>query len=230
MCEIKTQQWDIWRLQDVLRTHPRLRVKPCPEPHGLHIEGEVQFDARPDGAGAIEDTYTVAIFVPANFPQSIPVVRELGGRVPKDYHTNPDGTLCLGSDVRLHLELNDEPTLTGFINRCIIPFLAGCSHLDRTGEELIPGLAHGDDGLRDDYMSLLRVSSFSACVQMMALMSLRKRVANKQPCSCGSGRRVGRCHHLILNTLRERLGRSWWRQEHARWLAKAPRQPGFFAR
>jgi hypothetical protein len=40
---------------------------------------------------------------------------------------------------------------------------------------------------------------------------MKKRQANKLPCPCNSGRRVGQCHHLEINRLRNKLGRSWFR-------------------
>lgn len=210
----------IWRqlgLGEVLDTHPGLRVVPTSDADRVSLRGGLRFDAELAGVGTICDAYEVGVDIPLRFPKLLPGVRELSGRVPRDYHTNPDGTLCLGSPVRLHLALAAEPTLLGFINRCVIPFLAGFSYLAQTGKEWTPGLAHGDDGLLDDYQTLFGVRSAQACVQMMALLGLRKRVANKQACPCGSGRRVGRCHHRVLNPLREQLGRPWWRQEHARW-------------
>ena len=48
--------------------------------------------------------------------------------------------------------------------------------------------------------------------EFVRLTAMRKRHANKQACPCGSGRRLGRCHHRRINTLREQLGRRWfWR-------------------
>jgi len=31
-----------------------------------------------------------------------------------------------------------------------------------------------------------------------------------QPCPCGTGMRLGRCHNRKLNTLRDKLGRRWF--------------------
>jgi hypothetical protein len=209
--------WERTGLQDVLETHPRLRIVPTPYVDALSLKGSLAFDADLAGVGSIRDDYRIAIMVPFRFPLALPSVRELGSRISSDFHTNPDGTLCLGSPVRLHLALADGPTLLGFIERCIVPFLAGYTYLERTGREWTPGLAHGDAGLIDDYMSLLRVRDKKGCVEMMDLMGMKRRIANKLPCPCGSLLRVGRCHHRVLNDLRLRLGRRWWKNEHAKW-------------
>ncbi len=220
MADAVGRVWRQLRLQEVLDTHPGLRVVPSSDTDRVCLRGELRFDAELAGAGTIRDAYEIGIDMPWRFPRLLPAVRELSGRVPRDYHTNLDGTLCLGSPVRLHLALAAEPTLLGFINRCVVPFLAGYSYLAQTGKEWTPGLDHGDDGLLDDYQALFGVQSEPACVRMMALLGRRKRLANKQACPCGSGRRVGRCHHRVLNPLREQLGRPWWRREHARWMLR----------
>jgi hypothetical protein len=40
------------------------------------------------------------------------------------------------------------------------------------------------------------------------LAATKKCRANKQPCPCGSGRRLGRCHSRRVNSLRKRVGRT----------------------
>ena len=218
MADAVGRAWRQMRLEEVLDTHPGLRIVPTTDADRICLRGILCFDAELVGAGTIRDAFPIAMDIPLAFPKLLPTVRELSGRVTRDYHTNPDGTLCLGSPVRLHLALAAETSPLGFINRCVIPFLAGHSYLAQMGKEWTPALAHGDEGLLDDYQALFGVRSAQACVQMMALLGQRKRVANKHECPCSSGRRVGRCHHRVLNSLRSRLGRPWWQREHARWL------------
>jgi SEC-C motif len=56
-------------------------------------------------------------------------------------------------------------------------------------------------------------------MEMVPLTTLKKRVANKHLCPCGSNRRLGKCHNLTVNRLRKQLGRSWFRKEY-RWLTE----------
>jgi hypothetical protein len=58
------------------------------------------------------------------------------------------------------------------------------------------------------------VNNRKAVERMIYLAASEKRKANRHPCPCGSGRRVGKCHNLALNRLRRRLGRSWFRIEY----------------
>ena len=45
------------------------------------------------------------------------------------------------------------------------------------------------------------------------LASMLRRRANKRPCPCGSGRRLGRCHNRKVNALRDRVGRVFLQRE-----------------
>jgi hypothetical protein len=54
---------------------------------------------------------------------------------------------------------------------------------------------------------------------MVRLAGKKKRIANKLPCPCGSGRRLGRCHNLKVNGLRHQLGPKWCRTQY-QWVEK----------
>jgi len=38
-----------------------------------------------------------------------------------DFHVNGDGTLCLGSRIRVMTRLQSEPTVPGLSKNCIVP-------------------------------------------------------------------------------------------------------------
>lgn len=212
----KLQRMMDWGVREAMGVYSGLEIIPQGG-NGLTLRGDLAFDARVAGGHRIVDQYAVGIKVPEGFPQELPCVEELAGRIPNDFHTNPDGTLCLGSPVRLHLKLHSTPTLRGFIEGCLVPYLAGHSHYEQTGDMLFNELDHGAPGLINDYKQLLKVDSKKAVLDLMKLMTVRKRRANKVACPCGSGKRVGRCHHAVLNPLRHRLSRRWWRDEYRRW-------------
>jgi len=204
-----------WQLPELLQTHSGLSLRPCE--NGLTvIAGDIEFTAQYADHEEITDSYQVEIRVPRDFPRSLPTVRELRGRIPKTFHTQPDGTLCLGSPVRLQLEVRRRPTLPSFVTRCLIPYLYGFTYKERHGKLPQGELTHGRKGLIQDYMALFHLASDSACLEMIHLASFKKRVANKKPCFCGSGIRLGRCHNRKVNDARRRLGRTWCSQEYAR--------------
>lgn len=207
------QQYEKWGINDVLRTHPDLSIRPN-SGSGVVIAGDFTFCACFDGH-EILDSYEIQISVPDAFPRELPTAKELGGRIPRNFHTNPDKSLCLGSPIRLRMAIGDHHTVPKFIEKCLVPFLYGYSYMERHGVLPFGELPHGRKGIIDDYKGLFHVDSKDACVKMLGLAAMKKRTANKKPCPCGSGRRVGKCHNRVINRLRKRLGRLFFRAEYA---------------
>jgi len=95
-----------------------------------------------------EDTYRIELRVPAGFPTAVPTVLETGGRILKTYHKLTDGSLCLAAPTELRLKLGPASTLSGFVERFVIPYLFGYSHYAKTGVAPFGELEHGREGLR----------------------------------------------------------------------------------
>ena len=206
-----------WQLDELLRAYPDLRLRPAVG-ETIRLAGWMAFSADADGLERIDDAYEVEIIVPPGFPRDLPLVKETAGRIPNSFHTNDDGSLCLGSPVRQHLELSRSPTLPGFVQLCVIPYLYGFSFREKHGKLPFGELDHGKKGIRNDFAELFGVTNHDAAVRMVQLASMKKRDANKRPCPCASGRRLGKCHNRRVNELRKQLGRTWFREQH-RWLA-----------
>ena len=212
------RQLSLWRVDEVLRRYPCLSITPDADA-ALFLQGRLPFTASACGLETISDAYDIAIAIPESFPRGFPRVQDVGQRIPRSYHRLTDGSFCLGSPARVRLILADAPTLLGFIEKCVIPYLYGYSFFEKHGHPPFGELAHGDPGLIDDYKRILRVSSVDGCAAMLSLIGRKRRVANKHPCPCGSGHRLGCCHHQTANHLRIKLGRGWCRRE-ADWIWK----------
>jgi len=181
------------------------------------VEGSLEFRARYRDPEIISDCYDVRIEIDPDFPHSLPQVWETGDRIPDNYHTNrDDNSLCLGSRLKLLITLAKCPTLLGYVKSCLVAYLYRHSYLERHGREPFGQLDHGEPGVLREYEELFGVKGPEACLEMLRLLGLKKRVANKERCPCGSGRRVGECHHKILNRLREMASPSWFRKEYER--------------
>ena len=178
------------------------------------IQGKFSFRAERDGSAAITDTYNLQIVLPESFPRDLPVVTELDFRIPRngDHHINSDGSLCLGSPLRLLLELSKAPSLTGFSTRCLVPYLYAISHKLKLGGRLPLGeLEHGRPGEVQDYCELFSLQRAGQVKQAMRLLGMKKRLANKQKCPCGCGNRLGRCQfNRKIRRLRKLATRRWF--------------------
>ena len=116
-----------WGIGALLERHPGLRVQP--QTNGsVILAGDFNLHARFKNT-EIRDKYSIEIDVPDGFPIELPRVREVGGRIPEDFHHYPDGRLCLGSPIALRLDLGARPKLPTFVEKCVVPYLFGFSLL-----------------------------------------------------------------------------------------------------
>lgn len=185
------------------------------------VAGRLDFNAEMAGKARISDSYEIEIRIPEAFPRKIPLVFETRGRIPLHYHHLQDGSLCLGSETRLRFMLSGGLSIVAFVERCVIPYLYRYSHLKAYGEAPFSDLAHGVDGIKEDLRLLIGLGADSNVLAFVRLLGMRKRLANKERCPCGSGGRVGRCHNRSLNMLRSRLSRQWFRVVQQQLLSDA---------
>lgn len=186
---------------------------------GLNLEGELHFAADPPPetkAGRITDSYQLRIQLPPEFPKAVPRVWEAGGKIPRraQFHINSDATICLGAPLELLLRITATPTIMGFTDSCVIPYLYAASHKLQVGGDFIFGeYAHGSLGIIESYVRLLELSSVEQVQSALKYLTMKKRVANKLPCACECGLRQGRCiFNAKLNRIRSLVPRSLIRQ------------------
>lgn len=214
MPESTRDRYELLQVEAVLQRYAGLRIVPT-RADELRLAGVLAFHVTgPDGE-TIEDQYDVDVRVSPRFPTAIPLVRETGGRIDEEYHKLEGGSLCLGAPTAIRLKLKESPTLLTFVERILIPYLYGYSHYGRHGTMPYGELDHGT-GIRD-----FIADTFGACgsvhpEEFLRLAGLQKRRANKHPCPCGIGLRLGRCHYHRVNNFRNRWGRLWCRDEYVR--------------
>lgn len=204
-------------LREFLRNYPKMAIRPSLGEH-LRLKGCFEFVAHHAKEGEIRDSFALEIIVPSAFPKAPPNVTETGGRIPRigEFHVNQtDWTLCLGSPLSLLLKLSKQPTLDGFAENCLVPYLFAISRKLKTGGPLPFGeLAHGQDGILNDYVHLFGLNHTQKVFYVLELLGTKKRRANKLPCPCGCRSRLGRCKfNLRLREFRKLAPRSWFKKE-----------------
>ena len=205
MKETTSERFRRSEIAELLTRYNGLRLLPATT-MTTRIAGTLTFRAQGRNYQAIEDSYEVRIEVPHRFPECMALAWETGGSIPAKYHKLDNAALCLGSRVRLHLQTAGSPSVLRFVERCLTPYLYGYSHYFKTGKMPFGELAHGELGSLQDLASLLGMEMEPA-IPYCILATMKRRRANKQPCPCGTGRRLGRCHNRRVNILRERVGR-----------------------
>ena len=201
-------------LQAFLKDYPHMTINPGTGAT-LVIEGKFHFSAQQKGKPEITDRYDLRIGVPQDFPRDLPCVTELEKKIPHNerFHVNSDATLCLGSPLRLLRKLSQQPTLPGFASHCLVPYLYAVSYKLRFGGELLfSELAHGTPGEIQDYLDLFSLKTPEQVRRVLRVLGMKKCRANKEPCPCDCGRRLGRCrfNRKILQ-FRKLASRPWFR-------------------
>lgn len=209
------QKWDHLQLQQFLSSHPKLRLREFTE-DSVSIEGEYDIHAQMTGYQAIHETYELLIVFPRGYPRSIPTVIEQSKLIPRnsDYHTYEDGSFCLGSDIKIKLILHDTPCIADFFAKVIDPFLYAVTYKIQHNLYPFGDLDHGEKGLIDDYEDLFNVKDKKSVLIVLQALGKRKRVANKLPCPCGCGGRIGKCDYRFSLHRWRRLAKRRWFREH----------------
>lgn len=212
-------QQELHGIREFLKDYPGMSRGPSRGSETV-LKGVFSFSAKPREGKEITDSYELEIVIPSLFPRAIPKVTEKRRKIPRDgkHHVNPDGTLCLGSPLRLLRKIAEKPTLVGFSEKCLVPYLYAISNkLQNGGEFAFSELAHGNQGIIDDYLDMFKLKTRAQVIQTLKLLGMKRRIANKAPCPCGCGLRLGKCPlHLKLKQYRNMAPRSWFREHVAK--------------
>jgi len=208
-------KWNEIKLQTFLSLHPKMRLVEYGEGQVI-VEGEYYLNAQMDGYEIIQDTYKLRIIFSNRYPRSLPKVIELDNRIPRDseYHTYEDGSFCLGSEIKLKSILFEHPSITDFVEKILNPFLYAISYKMQYSLCPFGELDHGEEGLVDDYKQFFYVSDKASVLHVLRALGKRKRIANKLPCPCGCGNRIGLCDYRFNLQRWRRLERLRWFRNH----------------
>lgn len=203
------------QLEDFLSRNPSLRISNF-ESNIIELEGGYYLDAQMEGFEHICDDFELRIRFSRRYPSELPKVFETAGKIPRnaDHHVNGDGSLCLGSDIKLKSILIKDHRVCAFGSQILDPFLYSLSYKIRHGVFPYGELAHGEDGLIEDYENLFGVNGKSAVLGVISALGARKRVANKMRCPCGCHQRLGRCDFRFHIAQWRDLGRRRWFRQH----------------
>lgn len=229
MVQVVSKTTTIPGLDDFLREQPFMSLRPS-RGEFLFIEGDFHFIAESAGLPRLEGSYNLCISVPPNFPKDLPTVTEIGGKIPRAglHHVNRnDGTLCLGSPMRLMAKLQEEPTLQGFSKNCIVPYLYAMTATLQYDRRFPFGeLPHGTPGELADYQTLLNLNSKTEVPHAINCILKKKRIANKLRCPCECGRRLGVCHfNQTIKSFRRLIPKRWLKAKFHQLLSELSRLP-----
>lgn len=167
------------------------------------VLGMLPFEASADGLETIRESFEIELTIPHGFPDTLPRVKEIGGRIVPDYdHRNPGGTLCLAVPVEQRRVFFEQPTLLGFVNRLVIPYLYGYCFWNKHGRHPFDEAAHGYEGIMRHYIDTLSLRDDLAALAVICFL-FEHGYRGHHECPCGSGLRVRVCHGPALRALHD---------------------------
>jgi len=172
----------------------------------------------------VVDRFVIELELPRTYPKGVPVLREVGGRIPRtaDRHVEGDGKACIFLPDEYCYKHPNGMDLIDFLRGPVLGFLVGQSLAER-GQPWPQGeRAHGTDGITAFYSELVG-SADSATIQRYLEALTAKQLRGHSSCPCGSGKRLRECHQECLLKLRERIPRSIARGSLERVRSRAPR-------
>lgn len=157
--------------------------------------------------GKTLDEFSIEIELPRYDPDEIPVLREVGGRIPRteDYHVNgPSGDVCLFvPDERWRIYPRGS-TLLDFLNVPVRNYFIGFCLVEMGEPWPFGQREHGVDGIFEYYGELLGTDDRKEIVRYVECLS-RPQLKGHWECPCGSGERIRNCHWNFIGELREKI-------------------------
>jgi len=152
------------------------------------------------GAPVVYETFEIDFTYPNNYPESLPTVFENGGRIKResDNHINCNGSICYGVPAIIAARRPDlKPS--AFISEILHDYFLGYLHFLEFGFWPFGEVGHGYAGAIDYMAELLKCAAKPNKVKALLFLLQLKHRRDRWGCSCGSGKRLGRCCRQALN-------------------------------
>lgn len=157
------------------------------------------------GVDSSHARYAIQILFPQDYPEDVPTVREIGGRITPspERHVNHDGTACLMVP-EAWLALSEDTSFSAFMAGPVRNFFIGQS-LVELGQPWPHGeRSHGKAGVREAFSELFGVNEEPAMHRYLAYLQ-RTIIKGHWSCPCGSGEPLRRCHLEQLRRLQIKI-------------------------
>ena len=167
----------------------------------LHITGET--DECVDLLGVINvhrmvdqfvlnKNYEIQVCIPKQKGQ-LPYVIDVGKAIDTNYpHLYKSGKLCLATDIDMQLSFCKDPSLVKWMRNYVETYFVSYEYYERYGVLPMGERPHGSSGIVQSYMEVFGVGKTQAALIIRFLSN--KAYSGNQPCPCGSGIRMRKCH------------------------------------
>ena len=170
------------------------------------------------GADGVElDRFHISIVLPCRFPNELPIVRELSGRIPRveERHVEVDGTACvLFPDDRWRC-FPPGSTLIDYIRGPLHNFFLSQLYYEEHSSWPFGEWAHGREGVLEYYRWFAGVDDDLAAYRFLFVLA-KRRAKLHWDCPCGSGKKIKICCRSKISEMRSRIGTDVAEQSYER--------------
>lgn len=165
------------------------------------LEGEIDIF---DTLGNYVDSFTIRIIIPKAYPHRLPALFEIAGKLEHvaDRHFNIDESCCVCSLQEADITSQRGITITSFIEKYVVPFLANQLYFENKKEWANGDYAHGVPGIFQYYSEVLKIEDFNEVLQILNIFKVKKFHTNEK-CFCGSEKKLKYCHKNAYNTIKD---------------------------
>lgn len=140
------------------------------------------------------DRFEIRVTIPPEFPDRIPVVRELGGRVPPiaNWHTLDQGALCIlvPEEWLIH---PSSGSIMAFLDGPLRNYLISHALAEKGVKRPMGERSHNETGLLEAYGDMVGSADHRWTIEALKYLTM-DRVKGHWPCRCGSGKSLRKCH------------------------------------
>ena len=173
------------------------------------ISGPLCFSSTPDGLENICEIFNIELHVPNNYTTCLPCIIETDGRIGKDFHhLNDDGTLCLAVPMEARRIFQENPSLLGFIDKLVVPYLYGYCYWYKHGKMPFDEAQHGASGIIEYYKDVFNPQIKDRDFIRALYNIYRYGYRGHHPCPCGSGKIIRKCHSVEVKQLSDNVYRT----------------------
>lgn len=180
--------------------YQRLSLVDQDDPKYMYIRGILDFSGRGNGQ-LINDSFEIEILIPEAFPKEPPSTNEIGGRIPSTFHHYDDGSLCLGTPLHIRMTFLQNPTLLGYVQDLVIPYLFSYCYWKKFRRMPFGELSHGRKGIMEYYRELFNLKSDLVVIKLLKIIA-EDNYRGHHICPCGSGKIIRQCHGEIIRKIK----------------------------
>lgn len=152
------------------------------------------------------DRYSISILLLNSYPKDLPIVYEVGGRLPHnaDFHINPNGSACvLIPEDRWRCFPEHAPFLQ-YLDIPLYNFFLSQTYYAEYGQWPFGQWSHGSQGVSEYYRHLIGSENDQTLHRFLHILK-KNNLKKHYDCPCGSGLLIKKCCLIKIRDLRSKI-------------------------